>query len=73
VLSQNTRSQSAASAYDEHSLTPSQFLLVTETFLGDLPDMAAFQLLVRFLRDGYVETEEERRARIIKVMPCSLS
>jgi hypothetical protein len=38
-----------------------------ETFLGEIPSMALTQLLVRFVREGYMETEDERIARLRKV------
>ena len=41
---------------------------LTETFLGDIPDMKIFQHLVRYVREGYVETEEERMRRLLKVV-----
>ncbi len=68
VLStRGSRSQSQASAFDESTLNMSQFVQLTETFLGDEPNMEGFNQLVRFVREGYMETEEERMSRLIKV------
>jgi hypothetical protein len=39
-----------------------------ETFLGDIVELEAFSQLVRFVREGYMETEEERMQRLMKVM-----
>ncbi|XP_013406765.1 EF-hand calcium-binding domain-containing protein 5 isoform X1 [Lingula anatina] len=61
-----TGSMSQASAFDETSLNVSQFVNLIETFLGDEPGMEAFNSLVRYVRDGYMETEEEKRERLLK-------
>lgn len=66
LTSAGGRSVSQASAYDETTLNCSQFIQVTESFLGDVPSMEVFQHLVRYLRDGYVETEDERMNRLLK-------
>ena len=65
--SRGSRSHSVASAFDESTLNTSQFVLVIETFLGDEPLMEAFHQLINFIRDGYMETEDERMHRLIKV------
>lgn len=57
---------SQASAFDETTLNCSQFIQITETFLGDSADMDLFQQLIRYLKDGYVETEDERMSRLLK-------
>lgn len=67
LTSQGNRSHSQASAFDENTLNLSQFMHLIETFLGDIVDMDAFTQLVRFIREGYMETEEERMARLVKV------
>ena len=67
LTSAGNRSHSVASAYDEHTFNCRQFMQVTETFLGDEPSMELFQQLVRYIRDGYVETEDERVGRLLKV------
>ncbi|CAH1801131.1 unnamed protein product [Owenia fusiformis] len=61
---ESTRSQSQASAFDESSLNTSQFVQLTETFLGDLPEMESFNKLVQYVRNGYVETDEEKLLRL---------
>ncbi|XP_074642778.1 EF-hand calcium-binding domain-containing protein 5-like [Tubulanus polymorphus] len=65
-MSQMSRSQSQASAFDENTLNTSQFVQITETFLGDSPLHAAFNLLIKLIEDGYAETEEERMRRLKK-------
>ena len=66
-MSQGTRSQSQASMFDEDNLTVSQFVHVTETFLGDDPSMETFGKLVRYVKEGYLETEDEKKERLMKV------
>ena len=67
LTSHGTRSKSQASTFDQDTLNQSQFTQITETFIGDAPNMDVFQHLVRYLRDGYVETEDERMGRLLKV------
>jgi len=55
------------SAFDENTINMSQFVQLTETFLGDNPALDLFSSLCRFMRDGYVETEEEKMARLMRV------
>ncbi len=72
LQSRGSRSQSVASAFDENTLNVSQFVQVLETFLGDYPSMDAFNLLVTFIKEGYMETEDERMQRFIKVINVTL-
>ena len=67
LTSHGTRSKSQASTFDQDTLNESQFTQITETFMGDYPNMEVFQHLVRYVRDGYVETEDERMGRLLKV------
>ncbi|KAL8619155.1 hypothetical protein ACOMHN_019427 [Nucella lapillus] len=60
------RSQSQMSAFDESNLNVSQFVQLTETFLGELPDGGVFGKLVTYLRGGYEETEDEKMERLMK-------
>ncbi|KAL5015803.1 hypothetical protein ScPMuIL_005392 [Solemya velum] len=62
-----SRSQSQASAFDENSLNVSQFVQLTETFLGDSPIPATVQKLMTFVKTGYEETDEEKRDRMVKM------
>lgn len=62
-----SRPQTAASAFDENNLNAAQFIQVTESFMGEAPTMNVFRQLASFVREGYVETEEERMIRITKV------
>lgn len=55
------------SAFDENTVNMSQFVQLTETFLGDSPALDVFQSLCRYMRDGYIETEEEKMARLKRV------
>lgn len=61
------RSQSQMSAFDEDNLNVSQFVQLTETFLGDGPADTGFSKLLSFLREGYEETEDEKMERLMKV------
>ena len=67
LTSHGTRSKSQASTFDQDTLNESQFTQIAETFMGDYPNMEVFQHLVRYVRDGYVETEDERMGRLLKV------
>ena len=67
IQSRTSRCHSVASAFDENTLNVSQFVHMIETFLGDVPLMEAFHQLVRFVKTGYMETEEERMQRLFKV------
>jgi hypothetical protein len=62
-----SRSHSQASAFDENSVNVSQFVQLTETFLGDYPTTQSFDRLVTFVKDRYAETDEERMKRLMKV------
>ena len=44
-----------------------QFVQLTETFLGDLPLRDIFESLVKYVHEGYDETEEEKMERLRKV------
>lgn len=66
------RSQSQTSAFDEDNLNVSQFVQLTETFLGENPDKGIFEKLVAFLREGYEETEDEKIKRLIRVSKFSI-
>ena len=55
------------SVFDESNLNVSQFVQLTETFLGEHPDEAAVAKLLSFLREGYEETEDEKMERLMKV------
>ena len=69
LTSHGSRSQSQASAFDESSLSESQFVQLTETFLSNDPDYEGmFTKVVQFIKKGYMETEEERMDRLIKVI-----
>ncbi|XP_064653167.1 EF-hand calcium-binding domain-containing protein 5-like isoform X2 [Lineus longissimus] len=68
-----SRSQSQASAFDENSLNVSQFVQLTETFLGDYPTSQSFERLTGFIRDRYAETDEERMKRMTKARKEALS
>ena len=52
-----------------HNLLTFVFIVcqVTESFLGDDPTVQSFHQLVDFIKDGYVETEEEKMERLMKV------
>lgn len=62
-----TGSQSQMSAFDENTVNMYQFVQMTETFVGDNPALEVFQALCRYMRGGYVETEEEKLTRLTRV------
>ncbi|KAF6030150.1 hypothetical protein EB796_011528 [Bugula neritina] len=66
LTTRGTGSQSQMSAFDENTINMSQFIQLTETFLGDYPVLEIFQSLCRYMRNGYVETEEEKMTRLMK-------
>ena len=55
------------SMFDENSLNVSQFVHLTETFLGDDPKVDGFEDLMKFVKEEYQETEEEKMERLVKV------
>ena len=66
-----SRSHSQTSAFDENVLNVSQFSQLMESFLGDQPNLNIFSDLSTYVREGYVETEDERYKRMIKVSTVS--
>ncbi|XP_071848550.1 EF-hand calcium-binding domain-containing protein 5-like isoform X3 [Apostichopus japonicus] len=56
----------AASAFDENFLNQSQFIQLIEAFLGEEPTQEVIDTLVKYLKEGYVETEEEKFLRLQK-------
>lgn len=64
---------SGQSAFDENSLNVSQFVTLTETFLGNEPTKESFNMLTKYVKDGYEETEEEKMERLMKARKEALS
>lgn len=64
---------SGQSAFDENSLNVSQFVTLTETFLGNEPTKESFSMLTKYVKDGYEETEEEKMERLMKARKEALS
>ncbi|XP_048764274.1 EF-hand calcium-binding domain-containing protein 5-like isoform X2 [Ostrea edulis] len=64
---------SGQSAFDENSLNVSQFVTLTETFLGNEPTKDSFDMLTKYVKDGYEETEEEKMERLMKARKEALS
>ncbi|XP_069135004.1 EF-hand calcium-binding domain-containing protein 5-like isoform X1 [Argopecten irradians] len=65
---------SGASAFDENSLNVSQFVHLTETFLGEDPvEKGTFETLTKFIKGGYEETEDEKMERLMKARKEALS
>ncbi|XP_072034980.1 EF-hand calcium-binding domain-containing protein 5-like isoform X2 [Amphiura filiformis] len=56
----------AASAFDQNTLNTSQFVALIEVFLGDDPPEEVVQAVIKFIQEGYVETEEEKFSRLQK-------
>ncbi|XP_077995490.1 EF-hand calcium-binding domain-containing protein 5-like [Glandiceps talaboti] len=74
LKSPTTRSGSvAASAFDENFVNLSQFVQLTESFLGDEPPQDTFSILLDFIKAGYVETEEEKMTRLKKARKEAMS
>ncbi|KAK3588676.1 hypothetical protein CHS0354_028885 [Potamilus streckersoni] len=73
IMTAQSCSYSVASAFDETILTISQFVQLTETFLGEEPLRKEFEALVKFIRDEYQETEQEKLDRMIKARKEALS
>ncbi|XP_046544063.1 LOW QUALITY PROTEIN: EF-hand calcium-binding domain-containing protein 5-like [Haliotis rubra] len=68
-----TSIQSQMSAFDEHTLNVSQFVHLTETFIGDRPEASTFETLLRYIKEGYEETEEEKLDRLLKARKEALA
>ncbi|XP_055862075.1 EF-hand calcium-binding domain-containing protein 5-like isoform X3 [Biomphalaria glabrata] len=66
VISTNQRSQSQLSAFDENTLNISQFVLLVETLLGHDPSKDIFERIVKHIKDGYSDTEQEKMDRLVK-------
>ncbi|XP_021357900.1 EF-hand calcium-binding domain-containing protein 5-like isoform X2 [Mizuhopecten yessoensis] len=65
---------SGASAFDENSLNVSQFVQLTETFLGEeTVEKDTFETLTKFVKGGYEETEDEKMERLMKARKEALS
>lgn len=62
----SARTQSQMSAFDESNLNVSQFVQLTETFLGEHASETGFNKLLAFIREGYEETEDEKMDRLMK-------
>ncbi|XP_035826955.1 EF-hand calcium-binding domain-containing protein 5 [Aplysia californica] len=72
-LTMQSRSQSQMSAFDESVLNVSQFVQLTETYLGHHPDEKTFEKLVVYMKEGYEETEEEKMERLVKARKEAIS
>jgi hypothetical protein len=57
------------SIFDENSVNVSQFVQLTETFLGDEPSTKGFETLMKYIKSEYQETEEEKMERLVRVSP----
>lgn len=62
-----SRTHSQMSMFDENSVNVSQFVQMTETFLGDEPKVDSFEKLMKFIKSEYQETEDEKMERLLKV------
>ncbi|XP_072164460.1 EF-hand calcium-binding domain-containing protein 5-like isoform X2 [Diadema setosum] len=67
VKTPTTRSGSrTGSAFDESALNSSQFVQLVELFLGEESPQFVVESLVKFISEGYVETEQEKFLRLQK-------
>eukprot|EP00795_Rhopilema_esculentum_P015993 gene15993-7326_t len=66
VKSSRAQSVATGSIFDPTTLNQAQFINLLEKFLGELSSRTAIETLVRYVRAGYIETEEERMARLEK-------
>ena len=55
------------SVFDEDQLNIGRFISLLENFLSDETNHPLVEQLVNFIHGGYVETEEEKMARLEKV------
>ena len=55
------------SVFDENQLNEGRFITLLENFISDETDHLLVEQLVNFIHGGYVETEEEKMARLEKV------
>ena len=55
------------SVFDENQLNEGRFISLLENFISDETDHLLVEQLVNFIFSGYVETEEEKMARLEKV------
>ena len=53
--------------FDENLLNCSQFVQLVESFLGMSTPEEVVQQVIKYLGEGYVETEEEKYLRLQKV------
>ncbi|KAF7244284.1 EF-hand calcium-binding domain-containing protein 5 [Varanus komodoensis] len=58
---------STTSAFEKHSLNLPQFVQLMETFVGEEPSLPNLKRLVEFVREGYVQTEEEKIEQLERV------
>jgi len=65
----NVSQSTGQATFDENSVNVSQFVQLTETFLGQEPASASFERLMKYIKSEYQETEEEKMERLVKVGP----
>jgi len=63
----NVSQSTGQATFDENSVNVSQFVQLTETFLGQEPATASFERLMKYIKSEYQETEEEKMERLVKV------
>ncbi|XP_075760704.1 EF-hand calcium-binding domain-containing protein 5 isoform X1 [Pelodiscus sinensis] len=64
---QTQRASGARSAFDKSCLTLPQFVQLMETFAGEGSSLPTMKKLVAFVKEGYVQTEEEKIKQLEKV------
>ncbi|XP_060602057.1 EF-hand calcium-binding domain-containing protein 5-like isoform X4 [Ruditapes philippinarum] len=73
AMTQISRSHSQMSIFDENSVNVSQFVQLTETFLGDEPSTKGFETLMKYIKSEYQETEEEKMERLVRARREAMS
>lgn len=54
--------------FDENFFNVFQFVIFIEIFLGNESIKELFNMLIKYVKDGYEEIEEEKMERLMKVI-----
>ncbi|XP_060124303.1 EF-hand calcium-binding domain-containing protein 5 isoform X2 [Zootoca vivipara] len=58
---------STVSSFDKESLNPPQFVQLMETFVGEETNLSNVKRLVKFVKEGYVQTEKEKISQMERI------